>query len=374
VDREYCRHRRRRPLHLRRRYQEGRQGHLHRRRRLTVTLVATDDDGAASIGSTANLTVSNVKPVADAGGPYTGDEGSAIPLDGSANDPGDNDDAHLTYLWTVNTAGIDAGGQCTFDDATKKNAEVTCTDDSKGGTFTLTLVATDDDGASSIGSDATLTVNNVAPVADAGPDDYTGYEGAPVQLHGLGHRRGQQRHLHLVVDRDGRRHCRRGRDLQLQRHPCRTPESPSTRTYGGSGWAVYGGTSVAAPIIAATYALGGLPGANGLPGVVPVPAGGRAQRRDLRAQRLVRLAALPGRATAGTARPASARRAGWPRSPARPPARPGNLLTNGGFEAGRRPGPRRPATSPRAARRAPAPGRPASTAAVTPAATSSART
>jgi hypothetical protein len=40
---------------------------------------------------------------------------------------------------------------------------VTCTDDSNGSTFTLTLVATDDDGASSTGSTATLTVINVKP-------------------------------------------------------------------------------------------------------------------------------------------------------------------------------------------------------------------
>ena len=37
------------------------------------------------------------------------------------------------------------------------------------------------------------------------------------------------------------------------------------QTYGGSGWAVYGGTSAAAPIIASTYALAGTPSASTVP-------------------------------------------------------------------------------------------------------------
>ena len=51
----------------------------------------------------------------------------------------------LTYLWTANAAGIDAGGTCSFDDATKKNAKVTCTDNGNGDPQ---LTATDDDGGS----------------------------------------------------------------------------------------------------------------------------------------------------------------------------------------------------------------------------------
>ena len=47
------------------------------------------------------------------GGPYTGNEGAAISLTGSASDAGSNDT--LTYLWTVNASGIDAGGACSFD-------------------------------------------------------------------------------------------------------------------------------------------------------------------------------------------------------------------------------------------------------------------
>lgn len=41
------------------------------------------------------------------------------------------------------------------------------------------------------------------------------------------------------------------------------------QTYGGSGWAVYGGTSAAAPIIASVYALAGTPGASDVPNAYP---------------------------------------------------------------------------------------------------------
>ncbi|WP_370935813.1 putative Ig domain-containing protein [Amycolatopsis sp. cg13] len=41
------------------------------------------------------------------------------------------------------------------------------------------------------------------------------------------------------------------------------------QTYGGSGWAVYGGTSASAPIIASVYALAGAPGASDTPAAYP---------------------------------------------------------------------------------------------------------
>jgi hypothetical protein len=41
------------------------------------------------------------------------------------------------------------------------------------------------------------------------------------------------------------------------------------QTYGGSGWLVYGGTSVAAPIIAAVYAIAGRPGDADYPASYP---------------------------------------------------------------------------------------------------------
>jgi hypothetical protein len=41
------------------------------------------------------------------------------------------------------------------------------------------------------------------------------------------------------------------------------------QTYGGSGWAVYGGTSAASPIVASVYALAGTPGSTDVPNTYP---------------------------------------------------------------------------------------------------------
>ncbi|HJU65658.1 MAG TPA: hypothetical protein VJ596_08265 [Gemmatimonadaceae bacterium] len=128
-----------------------------------LTLVVSDDDGATSTAAVATLGLANAIPTANAGGPYSGDEGSAIQLGGSGDDPGNNDDAQLTYLWTVSTTGIDAGGSCAFDDVTKPDAKVTCTDDSGGGAFQLQLVVSDDDGATSAAATVNLTVTNAPP-------------------------------------------------------------------------------------------------------------------------------------------------------------------------------------------------------------------
>ena len=164
--------------------------------KFTLTLEVNDGNGH-TVADNADLTVSNAAPIANAGGTYTGNEGQAIQLNGSANDPGDNDDPHLTYLWTVTATGIDAGGACTFDDATKKNAKVTCTDDSNAGTFELTLVATDDDGAGSTASETTLDVGNLAPTANAGLG-YTGEEGSAIQLGGSANDPGDNDDAHLT--------------------------------------------------------------------------------------------------------------------------------------------------------------------------------
>jgi uncharacterized repeat protein (TIGR01451 family) len=154
--------------------------------KVKLTLTVHDDNGGMS-SADATLTLANLPPVAAAGGPYTGYEGSAIQLNGSANDPGDNDDPYLTYKWTVayTPTVIDGGGTCTFDDDTKKDAKITCTDDSNAGTFTLSLVAKDDNGGTSVASTAVLTVTNANPIATAG-GPYSGNEGAAIQLSGSG--------------------------------------------------------------------------------------------------------------------------------------------------------------------------------------------
>ena len=79
------------------------------------TLTLTVDDGTAPpVSDNADLKVTNENPVADAGGPYaSAAEGSPIQLSGSGDDPGDNDDSHLGYHWTVDDPASPAAAAAT---------------------------------------------------------------------------------------------------------------------------------------------------------------------------------------------------------------------------------------------------------------------
>lgn len=104
-----------------------------------------------------SLTV-NSPAAADAGGPYSGDEGSDIQLSGSSS----NTTGTVAYSWSATPdAGSEVGAACTFSDSTDPSATVNCNDE---GSYTLTLSATDDNGTYQ--DTAALTVDNVAPVVD----------------------------------------------------------------------------------------------------------------------------------------------------------------------------------------------------------------
>ena len=151
--------------------------------KFTLTLEVKDGVGGHTVTDNADLTVTNANPVANAGSAKSGAEGASIALNGSGDDPGDNDDAGLTYLWTVNSTGIDAGGTCTLTNATLPNASVTCTDDSNGGNFTVSLKVSDDDGGMHTAT-VNLSVSNANPTATA--TGGSGAEGSAIQLSGSG--------------------------------------------------------------------------------------------------------------------------------------------------------------------------------------------
>ena len=74
----------------------------------TVGLQVTDSGGLTDTDS-ATVTVANVAPTADVGGPYSAEEGGSVTLDASASsDPGSDT---LSFAWDLDDDGL-------FDDAT----------------------------------------------------------------------------------------------------------------------------------------------------------------------------------------------------------------------------------------------------------------
>ena len=110
-------------------------------------------------------------PVADAGGPYTTDEGVDRVLDGSGSfDP---NGSSLTFAWDLDNDGF-------FDDSSDEmpNFDMVGQD----GVFTVRLRVTNGDGLSDI-DESTVTVNNVAPTVLFVPQDPED-EGAPLIVTG----------------------------------------------------------------------------------------------------------------------------------------------------------------------------------------------
>ncbi|MCP3938744.1 MAG: PKD domain-containing protein, partial [Actinomycetia bacterium] len=98
-------------------------------------------DAAYTVGTAGSAAVNiadndgaNQAPTAEAGGPYAGDVGATIALDGSASS--DTDGSIVLYEWD-----LDNDGQ--YDDATGQAADFSS---ATAGTFTVGLRVTDDDG------------------------------------------------------------------------------------------------------------------------------------------------------------------------------------------------------------------------------------
>jgi PKD repeat protein len=135
-----------------------------------VILIVEDDNGFTD-SDTLNVTVSNSAPIADIGGPYTGDEGSLVEFTGSATDPGDDT---FTYEWDFDDDGL-------YNDGTGTNPSWTWYDE---GDYPIGLKVTDDDGNFSFDY-AVVTIDNVAPNADSG-GPYVGIEGVMLSIYSSG--------------------------------------------------------------------------------------------------------------------------------------------------------------------------------------------
>ena len=138
-----------------------------------VTLQVMDDAGATdSIGTSATIVMPvNQPPVADANGPYSGIVGSAVTFDGTGSS--DPDGSIIAYDWDFGDGNTGVGATPTHSYAVDGN-------------YTVTLVVTDDAGATdSATSTASIGAVNQPPVADPnGP--YSGTVGVAVVFDGTG--------------------------------------------------------------------------------------------------------------------------------------------------------------------------------------------
>ncbi|HUZ02899.1 MAG TPA: PKD domain-containing protein [Thermomicrobiaceae bacterium] len=139
----------------------------------TLTLSAGDGINPP-VTSTAQLTL-NAPPTVDAGGGtggYSGTEGAAISLSGTATDV---DGDTVTSQWTY-TANPGTDGSCAVGDASSPTTTVSCTDQ---GNYTLTLSASD--GVyTAVTSIAQVSVGNAPITVNA----ITGLPAAPLVVNG----------------------------------------------------------------------------------------------------------------------------------------------------------------------------------------------
>ncbi len=142
----------------------------------TVALRVTDTDGELSSVSQATVNVANVPPSADANGPYTVDEGTALTFSGSATDPGSQDT--LTYEWDYDYDGSNFTVDASGEDLTSPSETY-----ANDGERTVALRVRDGDGGVSAVQTATVTVSNVPPTANPG-SSYTADEGSAVTFNG----------------------------------------------------------------------------------------------------------------------------------------------------------------------------------------------
>jgi PKD repeat protein len=136
----------------------------------TVTLTVTDDNGSAdSTFTTADIAESNIRPTANANGPYTATLGVAVNFDSTGSS--DSDGEILALVWN-------------FGDGNSAVGDSPSHTYSEQGSYEVLLTVIDNDGGTDTDrTSATIDVDNQPPVADAnGP--YAGSVDVPVTFDG----------------------------------------------------------------------------------------------------------------------------------------------------------------------------------------------
>lgn len=144
----------------------------------TITAsVGTLSDTASKTWTSAPV---NTPPTSDAGGPYSGTEGSAISLDGTVTNAEAGDTVTQTWSYTLG-AGTDTGMTCSFADGNAVDTSITCTDD---GSVTVKLSASDGVNTPATEDTAVVTIANATPTVDitSPADAATVIVGATVNL------------------------------------------------------------------------------------------------------------------------------------------------------------------------------------------------
>jgi hypothetical protein len=120
-----------------------------------LTFIATDQDGAQALCPvTINVQAATAQPpIADAGGPYTGSEGTAVAFDGTGSS--DPEGESLSWAWDFGDGNTGTGASPTH----------TYADD---GLYTVELTVTAN-GRTAV-TTTTATIANVAPTVNAGSD------------------------------------------------------------------------------------------------------------------------------------------------------------------------------------------------------------
>ena len=141
-----------------------------------VAQLIVNDGTVSSAPNTVNITTVNVAPVANAGPDQGGKTpGSTVTLNGSASTDANGDP--LTYLWSLTPA---PGSVAALSSLT--NVSTTFTVD-RAGDYTAQLIVNDGT-LSSDPNTVNISTVNVAPVANAGPDQGNKALGSTVTLNG----------------------------------------------------------------------------------------------------------------------------------------------------------------------------------------------